>query len=112
MGLTKTQLFSTEQNELAAIAKVLGHPARIAILQHLAAQSACICSDLSEEIGLAQATISRHLAELKKAGLIQGEIEGTKMCYCLNPVTLHEVQKQFSDFLNLKTEHKINCDAR
>lgn len=85
MGLTKTEIFTAEQNELATLAKALGHPARIAILQHLLKTNSCICGDLVEEIGLAQATISQHLRELKRLGIIQGTIEGTSVCYCINP---------------------------
>lgn len=84
MGLTKTDLFTEEQNELAAIAKVLAHPARIAILQHLIKANACINSDLVAELGLAQATISQHLKELKSMDLICGTIEGVSMSYCIN----------------------------
>lgn len=92
MGLTKSEIFTEEQNRIAAFAKVLGHPARIAILQYLLKANVCICGDLVEEIGLAQATISQHLRELKKVGLIQGTIEGTSVCYCINQTTWIEVQ--------------------
>ena len=92
MGLTKTEIFTIEQNKIATFAKVLGHPARIAILQYLLKTQTCICGDLVSEIGLAQATISQHLRELKKVGLIQGTIEGTSVCYCINPNTWQEVQ--------------------
>lgn len=85
MGLTKTDLFTAEQNEVASLAKVLAHPARIAIVQHLLATNACINSDLVKELGLAQATVSQHLRELKEIGLIQGTIEGVAMNYCINP---------------------------
>ncbi|MGB0862251.1 MAG: ArsR/SmtB family transcription factor [Saprospiraceae bacterium] len=92
MGLTKSEIFTAEQNKIAAFAKVLGHPARIAILQYLLKANACICGDLVEEIGLAQATISQHLRELKKVGLIQGTIDGTSVCYCINSEVWLEVQ--------------------
>lgn len=85
MGATKTDLFTKEQNDLAAIAKALAHPARIAILQHLIKINACVCGDLVEELGLAQATTSQHLKELKTAGIIQGNIEGASVCYCIDP---------------------------
>jgi len=85
MGVTKTDLFTAQQNQLATWAKVLGHPARIAILQYLLKQNACVCSGLVEELGLAQATISQHLRELKDAGLITGTVEGTSVCYCIEP---------------------------
>ncbi|MES2389623.1 MAG: metalloregulator ArsR/SmtB family transcription factor, partial [Bacteroidota bacterium] len=72
MGLTKTEIFTDEQNRLASMMKVLGHPARIAILQSIISANACICGELVDELGLAQATISQHLKELKNAGIIQG----------------------------------------
>jgi len=84
MGVSKTSLFSRNQNKIASIAKVLGHPARIAILQHLIEKNICICGDLVEEIGLAQSTISQHLKELKLAGIIKGNIEGSSVCYCID----------------------------
>lgn len=85
MGVTKTELFTTEQNELALVAKALAHPARIAILQHLLKANACINGDLVQELGLAQATISQHLRELKQIGIIQGTIEGVSVSYCIHP---------------------------
>lgn len=84
MGLTKTEIFTEKQNKLASMMKALAHPARIAILQHLAKSQACICGDLVDEFGLAQATISQHLKELKSAGLIKGTIEGASVCYCID----------------------------
>lgn len=84
MGLTKTELFTEQQNELANVAKVLGHPARVAIVQHLLKANQCINGDLVEELGLAQPTISQHLKELKLAGIIQGTVEGTSMSYCID----------------------------
>lgn len=88
MGVTKIEIFSESQNKIAAIAKALGHPARIAILQQLIEHKTCICGDLVNEIGLAQATISQHLRELKAANIIKGNIEGTSVCYCINKSTL------------------------
>lgn len=85
MGLTKTEIFTEEQNRLAAMLKALAHPARIAILQQMIKANACICGDLVDDLGLAQATISQHLKELKNAGLIQGTIEGVSTCYCIEP---------------------------
>lgn len=101
MGITRTDLFTQEQNELADLAKVLGHPARIAILQFLLKAKTCINSDLVEEIGLAQATISQHLQELKKAGLIQGTIDGTRMCYCIEPSTWKKAQENIQALFDL-----------
>lgn len=86
MGLTKTDNFTTEQNELAALAKALGHPARVAIIEYLSKQTNCICGSIVDAIPLAQATVSQHLKELKNAGLIQGNIEGNAICYCIDPV--------------------------
>ncbi|MDB5017747.1 MAG: nmtR [Mucilaginibacter sp.] len=100
MGLTKTEIFTDEQNRLAIMLKALAHPARIAILQQIINANACICGDLSTELGLAQATISQHLKELKTAGLIQGTIEGVSVCYCINPTTWSELKEQLSGFLN------------
>ncbi len=109
MGATKTDLFTKKQNELANIAKALGHPARIAILQHLVKINGCICNDLVEELGLAQATISQHLKELKQAGLIQGTIEGTSVCYCIDPKTWDKHKKLFeSFFVDIKPD-QLSC---
>ena len=85
MGVTKTENFTKEQNRLAAVAKVLGHPARIAILEQLLALNSCICGDLVKELPLSQATVSQHLKALKEVGLIKGNIEGTSVCYCIDP---------------------------
>jgi predicted transcriptional regulator len=96
MGTTKSDLFSKEQNDLAMMAKALAHPARIAILQYLVKTNACVCGDLVEELGLAQATTSQHLKELKTAGIIQGNIEGASVCYCINS----KVWKQYKALFN------------
>jgi len=85
MGLSKTEKFTVEQNRLAKFAKALGHPARIAIIQHLAKINGCVCGDLVEVLPLSQSTVSQHLKELKNADIIQGNVEGTSVCYCLNP---------------------------
>lgn len=106
MGVTKSNIFTEQQNDLAQFFKVLGHPARIAILQHISKLDVCICNDLVEEIGLAQATISQHLKELKNIGLIKGEIEGKKMCYCIDIERWNTIQKLLNSFFN-KT--KSNC---
>lgn len=108
MGLTKTEIFTDEQNRLAVLLKAMAHPARIAILQHIIKSNACICGDLVEELGLAQATISQHLKELKTAGLIQGTIEGVSVCYCINPNVWDDLQKQLSGFFNTYSV-KSNC---
>lgn len=108
MGLTKSEIFSEKQNKIAGIAKVLGHPARVAILQHLFKANACICSDLVEEIGLAQPTISQHLKELKNIGIIKGNIEGTSVCYCINEDKWNGIKELFFQFLDYKSQ-KTDC---
>jgi predicted transcriptional regulator len=96
MGLTKTDIFNDEQNQLAMQLKAIAHPARIAILQHIIKANACICGTLVDELGLAQATISQHLKELKNAGLIQGTIEGATVCYCIEPNAWKSLQIQIN----------------
>jgi DNA-binding transcriptional ArsR family regulator len=86
MGLTKTENFTQRQNRLAAFAKALGHPARIAIVEYLLQHNSCICGDLVDELPLSQSTVSQHLKELKQVGIIKGEIEGVSVCYCIDPV--------------------------
>ena len=105
MGVTKSDLFTPEQNELAKLAKALAHPARIAILQYLLESKTCINGDLVQELGLAQATISQHLRELKDNGFIQGSIEGVTVCYCIEPQKWQEVKQLFS-LLFEKFSHK------
>ena len=95
MGVTKTDLFTEEQNNIASLAKALAHPARIAILEYLLESRTCINGDLVQELGLAQATISQHLRELKNIGLIQGTIEGVSVCYCIEPNKWKEVKLLF-----------------
>ncbi len=98
MGITKTQIFNEKQNELARTFRVLANPARIAILEYIGGQKACICNDIVEEIGLAQPTISQHLKELKSLDLISGEIEGKKVCYCINLQRWEEIQAMTNQF--------------
>lgn len=107
MGITKVENFSTRQNELAVIAKAIGHPARIAILEYLSKVDGCICTDIVNEINLSQPTVSQHLKELKSAGLIKGTIEGTSICYCIDTKTM----EQLGLFLTQTTTqiNKNNC---
>lgn len=98
MGATKSELFSNRKNTLATMFKVLAHPARLAILQYIINQKACICNDLVDELGLAQATISQHLKELKNSGLIQGSIEGKSVCYCIDDVVWNSYAEEFKVF--------------
>ncbi|MDN4028891.1 ArsR/SmtB family transcription factor [Chryseobacterium gambrini] len=109
MGLTKSDIFTDEQNRLATLFKVLGHPARVAILQYIINQKACICNDLVDELGLAQATISQHLKELKNIGIIQGTIEGKSVCYCINGTVWKELQNEFNTFFNQEVDVTKCC---
>jgi predicted transcriptional regulator len=96
MGVTRTDLYTDEQNELALAAKAIAHPARIAIIDCLLKANTCITGDLVLEIGLAQATISQHLRELKEVGIIQGTIEGASVSYCINPQRWEEIKNSFN----------------
>lgn len=109
MGLSKHTHFNDNQNRIAEIAKALGHPARIAILEYLAAKNTCICTDLVNELPLAQATISQHLQALKNVGLIQGNISGNSLCYCINPNTLQTLQEYLAQMLAQITPNDSCC---
>lgn len=109
MGITKSEIFTNEQNEIAQLTKVLGHPARVSILQHLFRLNSCVCGELVNEIGLAQATISQHLRELKESGLIKGNIEGTSVCYCIDQEKWNEMKNTLGSFLDQKTFDSNNC---
>lgn len=109
MGATKTDHFTDKQNQLATMAKALGHPARVAIVEYLLKVNACICNDIVDELPLAQATVSQHLKELKNAGIIKGTIEGTSICYCLNETTIAYLQNYFTLMSNQITLKKTNC---
>jgi ArsR family transcriptional regulator len=106
MGISKKESFSNSQNRLADLAKALAHPARIAILEFLAKKNTCICGDIVEELPLSQATVSQHLAELKRIGLIKGDIEGPRVCYCINQKAWKEAKRLLSQFL---TDVKSCC---
>lgn len=101
MGATKTDHFTDGQNELAVLAKALGHPARIAIIEYLLKVDSCICGDIVNELPLAQPTVSQHLRELKTAGLIKGSIEGTSICYCIDESGIEKIKGFFQHI----TEH-------
>jgi ArsR family transcriptional regulator, arsenate/arsenite/antimonite-responsive transcriptional repressor len=106
MGTSKKEKFNGNQNRLADLAKALAHPARIAILQFLASKDICMCGDIVEELPLSQATVSQHLAELKRVGLITGEIEGPKVCYCINKKAWQEARQLLAQFM---TDAKSCC---
>ena len=98
MGTVKTEQFTKEQNQLALLAKAIAHPARLAILEYLFKIKSCFCGEIVEEIGLAQATISQHLKALKDAGLINGNIDGTKVCYCIDTENFNNLSNILSKF--------------
>ncbi len=100
MGVTKTDLFTDEQNALAQLGKVFSHPARVAILQHLIQANACINLDLIQELGLAQATISQHLKELKAIGIIKGTVDGVSVNYCIDEKKWKEFKSTFELFFD------------
>jgi DNA-binding transcriptional ArsR family regulator len=98
MAVHKKEEFSVEEQELAALAKALAHPARIAILKELARRQSCVCGEIVEVLPLAQSTVSQHLKELLQAGLIQGTVEGVKSCYCINTDTFMRFEQIFKQF--------------
>jgi len=109
MGVTKTDHFTEKQNSIATIAKALGHPARVAIIDFLLKTDACICGDIVNELPLAQATVSQHLKELKNAGIIKGDIEGNTICYCIDEKAINKLQVYFARLSDQLDRKKNNC---
>jgi len=107
MGASKTEHFTSKQNAIASMAKALGHPARVAIIEYLLKVDTCICGDIVNELPLAQATVSQHLKELKNAGIIKGSIEGTAICYCIDEKAMNVLQAFFMN-ISIKMEKKNN----
>ena len=105
---SKTKEFEITKQDLAQYAKVFSHPARLAIIQLLAEKQECIVGDIAQEFPfISRTTVSQHLQELKNAGIIKGEIEGVKICYCLNYEVVNQIKKQFEDyFLGI---NQFNC---
>ena len=101
MATKKLDLFSSEEQEIAAYANALSHPARVAILKFLAQKNDCICGDLVAELPLAQSTISQHLKELKKVGFIKGEIEGVKTCYCIDKENVNRFSENLKNLVQI-----------
>ncbi|RYY50007.1 MAG: ArsR family transcriptional regulator [Chitinophagaceae bacterium] len=108
MGITKTEIFTSRQNKMASMLKALAHPARIAIVEYLINSKSCICGDLVEELGLAQATVSQHLKELKTAGIIKGTVDGASVCYCIDEKVWKEYKTAMEKFF-VSYELKNNC---
>jgi len=109
MGTTKSNNFTVDQNRKAELYKALGHPARIAIIEFLVHQNSCVCGDIVDQLPLSQSTISQHLKELKQVGIIKGEIEGVKTCYCLDVEVLKEIEGIAGELIQLYTEKNICC---
>ncbi len=111
MAINKKEIFNDDSLALSNFAKALSHPARVEILKILAEKNSCICGDIVLEIPLAQSTVSQHLKELKSAGLITGEIDGPRSCYCLNPQKIEELSQLFGGLMSLIKSCSINCSC-
>lgn len=109
MGTSKTEQFTEKQNRLAIFAKALGHPARVAIIEHLLESGECVCGDIVNELPLAQPTISQHLKELKEAGLIKGNIDGASVCYCINQKTFGKFEKKMLNLFKKVKKYEETC---
>lgn len=109
MGTSKSEAFTTSDNELARYAKALGHPARVAILRILVERRACVCGDIVEHLPIAQSTVSQHLKELKEAGLIQGDIDGPRVCYCINDAEWERARALLGEFFALVEKRNQLC---
>jgi DNA-binding transcriptional ArsR family regulator len=109
MGATKSEEFSVRDNRVAKYAKALSHPARIAILKLLLQKQSCICGDIVDELPLSQSTVSQHLKELKDAGLIKGDIEGAKVCYCIDPKEWKAARNYINELFTALPEKPVKC---
>lgn len=109
MGATKTEHFTEQQNTIATLAKAIGHPARVAIIDYLLKVESCICGDIVNELPLSQPTVSQHLRELKNAGIIQGEIDGNAICYCIDENVLSILKSYFANVSIQLENKKKNC---
>lgn len=109
MGKTKTDDFTVRDVRIARYAKALAHPARVAILQMLARKNSCACGMLVDELPLSQSTVSQHLKELKEAGLIRGDIDGTSVCYCIDPEEWEKAKDVMSLFFSTPLQKDMDC---
>ncbi len=109
MGSTKTTVYQPQHNEMATMLKAIAHPARLAILDYIRQQNTCVCSDIVEELDLAQSTVSQHLKELKKIGIIKGDIGSKSPCYCLNEKVATQYKTLFDTLFNMMTYHNHSC---
>ena len=111
MAQNKKAEFKKDSQSLSDFAKVLSHPARLEILLEIAKKESCICGEIVEVLPLAQSTVSQHLKELKSAGLISGEVEGTKSCYCVNFEELSRNLKRWERFFEKLNEYNKKGDC-
>jgi len=110
MAQAKTELFDEKLNKMAVLFKAMAHPARLAILQYLAVTRVCMTGDICDELPLSRTTVNQHLKELKEAGLIQGQVEGVRVNYCLNPKTICGLGDIFQKFFKIiSVPANINC---
>ena len=109
MGLAKVEEFTVKENKIAQYAKALAHPARVAIIQLLLKRQSCVCGDIVDELPLSQSTVSQHLKELKNAGLIKGETEGVKTCYCMDEKEWQQARQYLGALLNNPLAAKNCC---
>ena len=109
MASHKRDEFPKKENELASFAKAISHPARIAILKTIAERDTCICGEIVEVLPLAQATVSQHLKELKRAELIKGTVDGPKSCYCINWKMFERFSGSFNAFFDKTKNLNENC---
>ncbi len=109
MGLTKSEEFTVKDNRVAKYAKALSHPARVAIVKLLIQKQACICGDIVDELPLSQSTVSQHLKELKEAGLIKGDIDGAKVCYCIDEKEWSIAKNYLTELFSAYQGAKENC---
>lgn len=108
MGASKTAVFTEQQNQIADYAKALAHPARVAILQFLVRRNACVCGDIVDELPLSQSTVSQHLKELKRIGIVLSIIEGPSVCYCIHQAGWQRMKQTISDMM-ASLEPGENC---
>jgi ArsR family transcriptional regulator len=109
MGISKSEEFSLRDNRIADYAKAMAHPARVAILRVLMKRQSCVCGDIVEELPLSQSTVSQHLKELKLAGIIKGEIDGPKICYCIDAGAWALMKENMLEFYESFQETADNC---
>jgi len=107
--MNKAEKFDDSLQELARFAKVLSHPARLAILKYLAETKTCISGDISDFLPLGRTTVSQHLKELRDAGLIHGEIDGLKINYCLCCPEINKILKMFETYFDPIKNAEITC---